>query len=120
MIPPRDIDDMDIAEQHQEDDTRWHLDKQIPISLLAVLILQTGGGVWWAATMSGKIDNATAVLTRWENERYTKADGDRDRQLMQFYVGGLERRDVEFDRRLHDVEQNIQQHFRQQQQDLRR
>lgn len=29
----------------------WHLKKEVPIALILALLLQTGGMVWWAATL---------------------------------------------------------------------
>jgi len=37
-------------------DTSWHLDKRVPISLILALLVQTAGMVWWAASLSGRVD----------------------------------------------------------------
>ena len=34
----------------------WHLGKEVPIATIIVLILQTAGVIWWAATTSAKVD----------------------------------------------------------------
>lgn len=45
---------------------QWHIGKEIPIAVLTVLLLQTGGWVWWAATISTRLDtlkeNAIATV----------------------------------------------------------
>lgn len=33
----------------------WHLDKKVPITLVIMILFQTGGFVWWAATKSMEI-----------------------------------------------------------------
>lgn len=41
----------------------WHLDKRVPIALILVILAQTAGGAWWAATTSARVDaNAKAVM----------------------------------------------------------
>jgi TolA-binding protein len=34
----------------------WHLDKRVPITLILALLAQTAGMVWWAASISGRVD----------------------------------------------------------------
>ncbi len=36
-------------------DNNWHLDKKVPISLIAAILIQTGGFFWWAATTQEKV-----------------------------------------------------------------
>ena len=33
----------------------WHLDKKVPLSLIAVLVFQTAGVLYWAATSSARL-----------------------------------------------------------------
>jgi hypothetical protein len=40
------------------DDTKWHLDKKVPIALIVTIVLQTGVFIWWAA----RIDFRTQSL----------------------------------------------------------
>lgn len=37
------------------EDTSWHLDRKVPISLIVAILMQTGGFFWWAATTSEKV-----------------------------------------------------------------
>ena len=37
----------------------WHLDKRVPIALIAALAIQTAGIVWWASTLESRINDAT-------------------------------------------------------------
>jgi hypothetical protein len=34
----------------------WHIDRRVPVALIATLALQTMGVVWWAATLSARVD----------------------------------------------------------------
>lgn len=35
---------------------QWHLDKRVPIAIIAALIAQSVTIGWWAATMSARVD----------------------------------------------------------------
>lgn len=39
-----------------QSDTRWHVDRKIPLALILTIIVQTGGVVWWGASISARID----------------------------------------------------------------
>jgi len=39
----------------------WHLDRTINLSLVGVLLLQFGGGVWWVSSLSNRVDNVAAT-----------------------------------------------------------
>src|SRR3546814_5575656 len=41
----------------------WHLDRRVPLALILALTVQTGGIVWWAATLQA---NGEALQTRVE------------------------------------------------------
>lgn len=34
----------------------WHLDKKVPVALIVTLSLQTAAIVWWAASISARVD----------------------------------------------------------------
>ena len=38
------------------DDRHWHLDRRVPIALIVAIIIQTVGAVWWAASLSSRVD----------------------------------------------------------------
>lgn len=57
-------------------DTRWHLDKRVPIALIVTIAIQTGSIVWWAATVTGRLDRLeekTAVVAP-QSDRLTKVE----------------------------------------------
>lgn len=49
------------------DDGRWHADKRIPIALIITILMQTAGGVWWAATTESRV----GVLEKWVEDNKT-------------------------------------------------
>lgn len=34
----------------------WTIDKRVPLALIVMLMVQTAGAIWWAATISGRVD----------------------------------------------------------------
>lgn len=46
-------------------DREWHLDKKVPIALIATLLLQTGGLVWWARGLDARV----AALEKGDENR---------------------------------------------------
>ena len=83
-----------------EQRAKWHVDKQVLIAVLFTLMVQTGGGIWWLAQVSSKIDYAIAAMQEFKAERYTREDARRDRELVQ-------QRDLEHERRLTSIEAQI-------------
>jgi hypothetical protein len=71
---------------------RWHVGKEIPIAVMVTLLLQTFGIVWWAATLSGKLDSVMNQVKEMRDERYTKNDAQRDSALVQQRFIDIERR----------------------------
>lgn len=39
----------------------WHLDRKVPLALIVTIVLQTGLGVWWAASLTGEVSRALAT-----------------------------------------------------------
>ena len=82
----------------------WHIGREIPIAVLFVLLVQTGGGIWWAATLSSDMRTVQAALKQFETERYTKEDARRDKELFLQLMESSRRADESFERRLQMVE----------------
>lgn len=53
-----------MATEHEEKQ-HWTVDKRIPLALVITIVLQTGGLVWWAATISSRV----AVLEQFKLEQ---------------------------------------------------
>ena len=84
---------------------RWHVIKGVPIAVLLVLIVQTGGGIWFLAQLTSKVDYAVATLQQFQSERYTRDDARHDRELLMQMVDSLRQRDTDHDRRLAILEE---------------
>lgn len=97
------IDDQWNGQDRRAKD-RWHVGKEIPIAVLVAVVMQTAGGLWWAASLSAKIDSAIAQLAEFKAERYTKDDARRDRELFLQLIEQQRQRDAEHERRLSLVE----------------
>jgi len=39
----------------------WHLDRSVPIGLIAAILLQTAAAIWWSATISARVDSLESV-----------------------------------------------------------
>lgn len=57
------MSDIPDSKQH------WTVDKRIPLALVITIVLQTGGLVWWAATISSRV----AVLEQFRIEQVPAA-----------------------------------------------
>lgn len=81
--------------------SRWHVGKEIPLSLVLGLVIQTAVLAGWAQGVSSKVDKAIESLAEFRQERYTQGDARRDFTSLQI-------RDVEHDRRLSDLERRLE------------
>jgi len=45
-----------MTESERQYDREWHLDKKVPLALIVTLSLQTVAIVWWAASISARVD----------------------------------------------------------------
>lgn len=84
-------------EEEQINSNKWHVGKEIPIAVLLMLALQTGGGIWWAASLSQKLDYAITSIEEIKRERYTKDDAQRD-------LTNMRERDADIMRRIAELE----------------
>jgi TolA-binding protein len=50
------------------DSQGWHLDKRVPIAIITAIAVQTFGIVWWAATLSARVDVNTRDFDRVSSE----------------------------------------------------
>lgn len=71
---------------------RWHVGKEIPIAIIAALLAQTGGWIWWAATQSAKLDTLTNMVSEFKANQYTQGDANRDKELVSARFKDLDRR----------------------------
>ncbi len=93
-----------MADQSRE---HWHLDKRVPVALIMALLMQTGLGVWWAATLDAENRHLTVRVDRLESsvskndelvrtieqrlakiEAYSAAQADATRELLKAFRSG--------------------------------
>lgn len=57
-------------------DRHWHLDRRVPLALIMTLAVQTGGFIWWAASLSERVNvlERAAVLYAPQNDRITRME----------------------------------------------
>lgn len=53
---------------------RWHVGKEIPITLVVVLVIQAGALMWSLGRLSEKLDTAVAQVQVMQAERFTRED----------------------------------------------
>jgi len=45
-----------------EKNEHWHLDKRVPVSIIAAMLFYAGTALWWAATIDGKFSTQDLKL----------------------------------------------------------
>src|SRR5437763_1227333 len=102
------FDDSDAHDENRRSRDGWHVGREIPIAVIALLLVQTASGVWFMASLSNKVDLALSSIQEFKIERYTREDGRRDRELFQQMLGALSNanqvKSEEIDRRLSYLE----------------
>ena len=53
-----------------QQDREWHLDKKVPLALILTIVLQTGAMLWWAASLSERVNS----LERQQSATAPQAD----------------------------------------------
>ena len=72
---------MEIEEEVSVRGERWHVGKEIPVAVILAFFLQTVGAVWWAATLTAKIEELSYQVAALTVDKYTKSDAERDKAL---------------------------------------
>jgi hypothetical protein len=68
-------------------DTEWHLDKRVPLALIATLSIQTLLAVWWAADLSNSVTALQASDARQDGRIEAMRDA---AQQMAVQLGRIE------------------------------
>lgn len=93
-------DDTDQQDDRRRATDRWHVGREIPLTMLATLIVQTGAAFWWASKLEAKIDSAIVTIAEFKAERYTRDDARRDKELSLTVIESLRGRLTEIERRI--------------------
>lgn len=59
-----------------DDDKQWHLDKRVPIALIVTIAIQTGGIIWWSASLNERVNylERSAAVTMPQGDRLTRVE----------------------------------------------
>lgn len=68
-------------------DKAWHLDKKVPVAIIAVLLMQVAGLVWWGSQIESRVSVAERDITRVERQQETAR---RAAQLQAVQLGRIE------------------------------
>lgn len=79
---------------------KWHVGKEIPIALIFAIIIQTGAGMWWAATVTTKIDDLSYQVAAINADKYTKTDAQKDGALYMTQISDLKNRIDHIDQKI--------------------
>lgn len=55
----------------QQQTTAWHLDRKVPLAIIAALVLQTLAGGWWSGAIQTRVDSFDYRIIKLEDERST-------------------------------------------------
>jgi hypothetical protein len=60
----------------RDPDTHWTLDRRVPLALILALVLQTAGLVWWASSLSERVNTLErrAEATAPQGDRLTRVE----------------------------------------------
>lgn len=78
-----------IEERRSE---KWHVGKEIPVAVILAFFVQTIGAVWWAATLTAKIDELSYQVAALTMDKYTQNDAKRDQALILQRMSSTENR----------------------------
>lgn len=89
MNPPKDINN------------RWHVGKEIPLAMIFALLMQTAGVIWWAASLSAKIDSLAEQVAWLKSDKRLQETSYKDIAVLEQRVLSNERRLLLIEARLH-------------------
>lgn len=53
-----------MAENDQStEDKKWHLDRRVPLALIATIAFQTAAALWWASSLNIRVDQLERQYT---------------------------------------------------------
>jgi hypothetical protein len=88
-------------QQPPKDSNKWHVGKEIPLAMIFALLFQTAGVIWWAASLSGKIDNLTEQVAELKSDKRLQENSFKDIAVIEQRVVSNERRLLLLEARIH-------------------
>ena len=71
---------------------KWHVGKEIPLAMIFALLCQTAGVIWWAASLSGKIDSLAEQVAELKSDKRLQENSFKDIAVIEQRVISNERR----------------------------
>ena len=71
---------------------KWHVGKEIPLAMIFALLFQTAGVIWWAASLSGKIDSLAEQVAELKSDKRLQENSFKDIAVIEQRVISNERR----------------------------
>lgn len=81
-----------MSDNNNNDKEHWKLVKEIPIALIIALLMQLGGGIWWAATFSQEMKTLIKEVASIKSETYTQKEADKDKAIFNLKFDDVNRR----------------------------
>lgn len=65
-----------MTRRKQDDDTKWHLDRRVPISIILTILIQTAGVFWWAASANERLNSLEQkiLMVAPQGDRLTRVE----------------------------------------------
>lgn len=79
-----------------QEDTHWHLDKKVPITLILTILLHLGVSIWWARGLESRL--ATVERDQARQERRDDLQDNEARAAVLQLRNQLDRIDTKLDR----------------------
>lgn len=86
---------------------RWRISKEIPLTVVVVIIIQTAAFVWALATHSNTLGTLVQTVAKAESQAYTKEDAHNERELQTQIHKNMADRTDDLLRRLTILESNL-------------
>lgn len=87
-----------MADQKEASESHWSVDRRVPLATLLALVIQTGGMVWWAATLQSTVDVHSKVI---EDFRVNGTPG------VRYEMATLKQKTTNLDERLDRIETSL-------------
>lgn len=71
---------------------KWHVGKEIPLAMIFALLCQTAGVIWWAASLSGKIDSLAEQVAELKSDKRLQENSFKDIAVIEQRLIANERR----------------------------
>jgi uncharacterized membrane protein (DUF106 family) len=91
-------------EEHKQDDRKWHLQREFPLSIILTLGIQTFAMIWSVSSLYSRVDTLVDAFKEMKAERYSREDARRDKEILLTMMQALTQRDADIERRVTTLE----------------